>query len=475
METKEKQVAVAIFVVIFLLLGAVLIFPQNNTTYNKNPPKPLDRTIEFPRDEGKHNEPEEVWAILMNISTENGDFFVWVSWSTSYFDPINSTVIVSVIDSSNYTGKGFNSVSYKGSHFKYSENWSQLEFSYNGNSLNFMSEDNETSNYTLSAISDIGNESYGMDIHFVSIKKPVLFTQNTGDSLRYGSLYFENGTIFGYIQPRFSISGSLVIGEKEWNIWGKAALLHYWGGSSVEIFEFLYAESEEKDILSLTYYAPGGERVVLEQLYVIYKGAYTLYSTVRGDTIGAYIENDTYRDLKGETYSLYPTSYLLDPTDPYHSRAYARNWTISSSYDRLKIEIYPMIKNQFVQGTSWAGATYAEENGHRTGWGFSVLNKRYVSSPYILHIESGKKNIDGKWYFNINASVSDSIPIKKVIVYYNSSEGDFFAPLEWNENAGVWTVTVGAFNSGDKITYRLVVIDSAGSKVSSGEFNETFL
>jgi len=308
---------------------------------------------------------------------------------------------------------------------------------------------------------------------FMAVKSPVIFAQYRDNSFFYGGLYLGNGTVFGYFQPRFAISGSFSLDGNELDATGTAALIHYWGGSSVEIFEFIYAQYKDMDILSLTYYSTGGENIVLEELYVIYSGSYSFYSTSEESSIGAYIENETYRSLAGQNYCLYPTSYLLDPTDPYNHRAYGCNWTISSTYDDFDIEIHPVVKQQFPSGVLWAGATSVKENGITKGWGFSVMNKRYNSDPYISQIYNDTYRINGKWYMSVTAIVDDTIPLEKVVLYYNTTDGSFFANMRLDEKTGIWKTEIGAFEEGN-MTYYVVAIDTAGNRDSSELFSENF-
>ncbi len=475
MQKKEKELAAVLVATILLISGLAYMYSnQQNQFHNREPLKPLDRSIVFPRDEGRHNEPTEEWITFINISTKVGNFFMSIVWAKSLFDPVNSTVLFEIIDPANITGKNFRTESYVGRNYEYYHNYSRLLFKKNGNIFYLSTLDNKTKNYTLMVDATIDSLKCGLNMEMSASKPPTLLAQKKGNTLTYGTLYVENGTLYGYFQPRFSLNGTINLGNNSYDLKGKAMLFHYWGGSATEIFELLYAQVRDKDVLSITYYKPGGDTIALEQLYIVYNSTYTIYSTSNGETIGAYIKNGTYKDLHGETYALYPTSYMFDPTDPYHGRVYARNWSISSSYDNLKIELHPILDNQFTSATTWIGAANIKENGKIVGWGFSALTKRYISAPYVDNIEAYQKHEGKEEYLIVNATVSDGIPVEFIRVYYNTSAGEFFVNMEYDEDAGHWTAKIGPFNHGEKVEYRVYVKDLAGNDYSKYGGSEVF-
>ena len=473
---KDKWLTVAVVLVLIgaMIFAAFFIFSNQNESENSEEwgTPIVDRSIHFPVDEGKHDEPSEAWQLFMKVKTPEGNLYFQISWGDSTTDPVNGTMDFAVTDKGNFTGKEFLERYEISRHFSYSEGYMNLKFSKYSTFMNMESVDNK-SEYMLSGFISDDNVSYNMSLSLNSLKDPVAFTQARGDSLEFGTLYVENGTLYGYVLPRLNVSGSMSINGKEYEVTGRGFLMHYWGAVYTTIFEFLCGSTNNYDFFSITYYSSGGSSIVLEQLYVIHNDGYSIYSTFKGYSIGAYVRNSTYRNLTGETYSLYPTSYTIDPTDPYHHRSVARNWTISSSYDGLNITITPVIKYQFLENYMWSGAVYVKENDHISGFGFAVLNKKYRSSPYISKVWADKQEYDGKYALNIKCEVTDPIPLKSVTVYYTMDNETYHADMEWNERNRTWETQIGLFDPGTKISYHVVVIDLADSKVTSDEYIET--
>lgn len=462
MEKREKEVAVAFLIVALLLGMAVYTYSTNSQRFVREPPKPLDRTIVFPRDEGAHDEPEEVWAIFMNISAQNKNFYIWISWSTSQMrDPTNSTVILSMLEK-NKSSKYMHST-YLSDDFLYSNTSLRLDFSKNENYFNFTS--CGAGRYRVDAFSHLDKKNFKLNINLDLIKKPVLFTQNNYD-LSFGELYFGNGTLFGYFLPRLAIDGTMDFKNESDIVEGSAGFIHYWGGGSVEIFESIFAQIADKDVFSLTYYNPGGDEIALEQVYVIYNNTYSIYSTYKGKTVGAVICNNSIKkDLYHEKYTFSPLSYLPDPTDATHSRVYARNWTLSTTYNDIDLKIAPILRDQFAATVLWLGAVDVKSGDGHSGWGFSVLSKRYISNPNINNLDIKKNILDNNDYLTFNITTSDPIPLIGVIVKYNYS-GENFTAEATRIQGNLWSVTMGSFDKNSTIEYQIDVIDAAGNMVT---------
>ncbi len=448
---------VSIFLVIVVLLAAYVSYFNTKPSGGEGggslfPPY----SISFPKDEGAHDEFSEMWMLVMNLSSEGNSFIFQVSWQYSNLDPDKVSIIFSVTDINNLTKTPFFSKAYTNQSFNYSRSYLNLEApDVDGGCFDLKSTDNKTENYLLSVMPP-SDSPWSIDALLSSERKPVLFTQNRGGTLLFGSLYVGDGTLFGYIQPNFDVVGNFRIGGEEFSARGSAMLLHFWGGAWSTIFDLIYSHQREDEVFALRYYSPGGNEVVLEQIYLIRNKDYILYSTFRNKTIGAIIEGKNLTSLEGNTYSFYPTSYVLDPRDPYSHRAFALNWSFYETYGKNNFTVHPYVKNQFIKSPRlWAGGTYSMTGGHFSGWGFSIYLKKYQSNPRITRIDFSQNNSIRVW-------VKDGIEMKNVIIQYNISNTTFGEKMRWNQDGSFWEFDLTGISSGENLqSYRIIATDLA--------------
>ena len=121
MEKRKRDMIVGgvlVAIIVISTIAAVTTF-SNNQQEKENPPRPLNREIKFPRDEGAHDEPEEIWSVFMNINHKNSSLYICVSWGVDRInDPENGTVLLSVLKKDNTSH--YMSSMYKSNKFIYS-------------------------------------------------------------------------------------------------------------------------------------------------------------------------------------------------------------------------------------------------------------------------------------------------------------------------------------------------------------------
>ena len=472
MEKKERN-TVYVLIAFGLIVGGIagyMIYGSMNQPENggNNPEVPnISRSLTFPRDEGKHDEVTEVWDFYMNTSSATGGsdyFFV----SMGVVDYKNGTVEYGISFSyTNSTASGVLSKQY----------------------IKLRTVNISNSSLDIHAVTEYGNilaiertdDTSGIDSAVYSLYLKIHDENRFVLNLTFASERFAvplgkngtadlgiTGTAYGYIQPSFGLSGTVKIGGITKEVTGSAMADHVWGFWTYSGFDSAYLQMKDRDVILTRYYSSSGN-IVVEYLYIIYSNKYVEFITRNeNQTIGVEVLPQKLIDLSGERYDAFIKDYFIDPRDPYSHRCLPKTWYIYSSLDNYSLTFKPLLPPNYPSVGAWLEPVTARDSSGY-GWGFAWLSHFSRSDISINNINIDRLTIDGGRYLQVNLSVSDGIPLSNATLLFNYSGQHLYAPMHWDSLTQRWETKIGPFSSGDTITFRIKVEDTAYKTVFSGE------
>ncbi len=465
MEKKERN-TVYVLIAFGLIIGGIaayMIYGSMNQpeTGNQRPEVPnINRSLTFPRDEGMHDEISEIWDFYMNTSSggaENDYFFV----SMGFMNYKNGTIQYGISFSyTNSTASGVLSEQYNKFRTVSISN-SSLDIhavTEYGNTLNIKRTDDNPGidSAVYSMYLKIHDENrFVLNLTLISERFAVPLGENGTADLGI------TGTVFGYMQPRFSLSGTVKIAGVNKVVTGSAMADHMWGVWSYSGFDFALLQMKNRDTILMRYYSSTG-KIVVEYLYIIYENKYIEFITRNeNQTIGVEVLPQKVVDLSGESYDVFIADYFMDPRDPYSHRCLPKTWDIYSSVDNYSLTFKPLLPPNYPDFWSWLEPVTARDSGG-VGWGYAWLSHFSRSDITINNINIDRLTIEGNKYLQMNVSVSDGIPLSNVTLLFNYSGQHLYAPMQWDSQTRMWKAQIGPFSSGDTITFRIRVEDTAG-------------
>ncbi len=448
----KKELLITLVIVASVIIASTLLYLYWSDEPD-NAFEPIDRSINFPEDEGLHNETFERWTFFGNMITDEGDEFeILIRW-LKHIDGNTVNIEYLFRDNDNLTETPTFELDGTG---QLDGAYDVLDFTLTGgNTITTME---TTSRFKYQFYTEIDTDIV-VDLNVESRKNPILY----GDE---GRIYQPGfGTIFGYYQPQLIWDGIITIPEiGEIRVEGKGWLDHMWGG-------------EIKSIMSETWHIhlDNSVEIFLTKLYnpgthEPYPNDMILYAVNIIRTDGKLLTPDLMEDIHMENldYRKFRETYIPEPVDRYRYLAWSSEWRLHGSDIDLTISLH----GDSIHETRYIGMIRAEGfyMGQRVkGQGFSELNYRYDSYPEIKEVKDDFRPMFGPTDpVTIEADIAYIPPIDLTDIYmrYRVDEGEWIREdMEIDE--GYWYAVIPSQNFGSTVEYQVVVTDMVNHTVRS--------
>ena len=478
LRSNKKFWAAIIVIALILTAASGWLLTQKNDTGIINM---IDRSVHFPKDEGRHSETSETWELYMQFSYENRSMGLYTSYFSDFLAPIllhNQSKAVRLIDETNLTGTPYYSFTSWNGLLEASNNSMDLKWASINDVDRFINTNSTPFSYIYDASSYNNNETiYHINCTLTNGKNPVLWGAQ-------GKIYMLNyGTLYGYFQPRFKLTGTLAIKNGPAKIiTGTCWLNHNWGGLSLGDEELFHMSMNNGyDVMMIRWFVNNSGTMGLAYTYYIYPdGRYLLTkwtpdvgdSTILVENAGAIYYNQAPLHI-----ALYNTHFQRNPTDPIETRCYSSSWRLIGPSLFVDTQLKQTIANQFDIST-WMGTftmTGVADPG-QNGKGFAYLNHRYQAHLLVTNVTNNTvvKDIPED-PTKIHANVTDEIPITNVSIIYTTNQGPpitIAMSKDPNTNSS-WTGTIPSYTIHTKISYRVSALDLSDRRVNSIWYNYT--
>ncbi len=408
-----------------------------------------DPSMEFPRDEGSHEQMKELWTFSGFLQTSNGDSF-------GYHVTYSSTGIrlATFIDVNNVTGKQYNvNKNYADDVQTPSRNIiagnKSLNITYTKDSMVDRWKSVGINKYKLdSTVMGGGGELVHFNIDMISDKDPVPIGDENGKTYLN-----ESGTFHSYFQSDIDLNGMMVLDNVEYKVSGKGWIDHSWGDWENFIAEdWRIILSNGVELFVSKIYTSTGE-TLMERYYRVNNDG----STDSDTSPGSSVEN-----LK----------YWLDPSDSTGRRVYSHRWRIVSDMLNYNLTVEPILDDQMIN--NWVGICSVNGviDGVRiTGDCYVNLVRRYASTLTITDVTDNynRLNIPNDPVIVI-ASANDDLPIVELTLHYRLNNGT-------EQTIGMvpgmvgWTATIPGQSLGVEVEYWITAKDLADTTIISSMFN----
>ena len=326
-EARSYLIVKSRYVLLVAVLLAALVAPLLGVNAQSTLVSDAPRSIDFPRDDGPHDEPIEWWYYTGHLFTENGDRY---GFEFVVFKAQVGTV----------TGYA--------SHFAITDN-AAGSFQYDQR-LGFAPADanveRETGfdlradNWTMTGLGgndqiSAGMDGYAIDLQLTSEKEPVL---HDGDGyIDYGD---GEGSYY-YSRTRMNVQGKLTVDGVAVPVTGESWFDHQWGDFSTfsrggwDWYSFQF--DDQTELMLYVVRDLDGSDAIVDGSYIAADGTLTV---------------------------LEPEDFVLTPTGNWTSEksgsTYPAGWTVDIPSIDLKIDITPTIADQELDTTASTGVIYWE-------------------------------------------------------------------------------------------------------------------
>lgn len=473
----EKNTLLALFVTVIILAAIGSWFVYDGGDGEPNIVNFIDRSIYFPRDEGKHNDTSETWSIYMNLVTENGhEIGLFTAYNFIGNESIRTTRIT---DNDGVSGDTYYyNTSYAG---EITAAYNELNIAWNS-----ISETDRWKSTNTSAL-------YSYEYHHESdlFGEPLLWLDSTLSSNKMPTLWgsegkiflYDYGTIFGYFQSRLDVQGSVRIGTGDLESFeGEAWIEHTWGYLSMSDIETLNLQLDDStEVYLARLYIPGTNDIGLEYLYYIYpNGTYDVNKLGEGGNYSTIYVNEDYAGImqKPTMYSVETTRFWIDPRDALQRRCYASEWRFYSESKGMDILVKTSIPNQLAEA-SWTGTLdiFDRETGQAAGKGFATLVHDYKSLLSINSVTDNREVLDTPHDpTTVRANVTDGIPLANITLIYSIDGGENISVpmVQSSADPYFWEASIpGQPYVGTVVEYRVLVYNLADVMDESDTYSYT--
>ena len=460
MKEKNKIYTIIAFSIIAILLLSFVLMSYQQPS--KNEKGVIMGKLEFPRDEGSHEDIKEFHAFYFNGSGGGGIYYSGAAIWTSYRINLQKYNTFQIYLSKN--GKLIYSESYK--NFKQTDSSNKsldIEWvSENGGIIQFKREspstDMEHAEYSLQFVNE--NSHFKLNLHISSQRNITLFGLDGYADM--GIL----GLLKGYVQPQMLVSGTVLFNEDKIYIDGTSMYTHLWGYLPTDhvVFSSLLMKNEDKTIFFFRTYLNKTDPA-WEYFYVIGHERYTVFIThynknIGASTIGKSVDR-YYRieDLKGASYDAYITDYFPEPADRSSRRCYPNHWFMKSYYDDYSCICHPSDYNSSEKRT-WDGFMTGKDSDNRSMWGFSRVYTYYLAGINIKNISFDERN----GTINVSANISSSFNLKHVVIEYKFNISGIWENNtgEMEKADGKWVISFKVPDGASSVKVKVHAEDSCG-------------
>lgn len=448
---KKKEIIIVLLVAV-LIISTAVIFYSRSSDPEDNGLNGVDRTVRFPEDEGRHNEPFESWEVSLSLDSENGNYKLFMRVVEADFQE-GTRLEYMLVDEDEVSGERY---------YTHKTNEGSLSAEMDMMDMNFWDDVTETSLYSTDEFvytieSDLIS-GIKLDLEMQDTKEPTLIGED-------GKLYHTNmGTIFGYYQSHLEIEGNVELpdGSIE-SVNGEGWLEHLWTGETKglnsETWKIKLDNSVDLFISNL--YDPQSEEHYPNDLFmsavnkIDHSGDLTVYHL--GDDVN--LEN---------------TDYKIIPADVTEERCWSYGWNLKS--DDFDLTITPAQENQ-LHSFDWLGFSHVEgtyQDRYVEGYALTELNYRYHSVPQFEDIwdtysdDSPRSAV--KVYTNI--TYIPPISIEEIQLNYRIDGGEWIQRVMESDD-GSWSATIPGQLPDTEVEYKLVMTDEAGKVVESEIYGYT--
>lgn len=447
----KKELLITLGVISAVIIASTLLYffwsdePGNNF-------EPIDRTINFPEDEGMHDETFQRWTIFGALDGNGvNDFEFLIRWA-NHMDQSEIQLQYILRDKNNLTGVSSYEFEQEG----------EIEGAYDSLDISF------SGGGTSTSMTSTGSFKYDFQTEFGSEIKVELSVESRKNPILYGDdgrIYQPGfGTVFGYYQPNLRLIGTVTINEIETiNVEGKGWLDHMWGG-------------EIKAMRSETWHMQldNSVEIFISKLFnpdtdELYPDDMVLYVANIIRTDGRLLTPDLLTDINMENqdYLKFRETYIPEPVDRFEYLAWSSEWRLYNSDIDLTIKIH----GDSPLRTSHLGFLRVEGfyMGQRvTGTGITDLNYVYRSYPDIREVSDNFSILRPLQPVTITADITYIPPIdlEEIYMEYRVNEGNWIRQdMQYDDER--WIATIPGQTFGDTIEYRVVVIDMIDHEIST--------
>jgi predicted secreted hydrolase len=445
--TRKRRLAIAVVAAVLILAAVAFVVTMPAGNRGPDIPGGVDRTITFPRDEGRHDDPVEVWAAYLLVKGSGGQAFgLTVQYGVGE-DKTIANRLLSLTDEDGFSGRVFRWNQSLNVAFTASRDRLNLSFGEGGWADTWEATAQSPATYSIHLVSsEVGSEDrIVLDAVLTSLKAPVLL----GDA---GKVYLEEqGTMFSYVQTRLSVSGTLVIGGNSTAITGSAWIEHKWGDWRVQEMEYLRLQlsgQEELLFLRLHYENPSATWETLLQ--------------VRSD--GQVV------DLTARGPSLQWQRFWRDPGDS-TGRSFPVEWTLVTSDGHVGVSGTAPIVSQrafFWEGTVDLGGTLS--GLPVAGRGYALMMNDYRSNiavQSVQHFPDPEIPTDPS---TVVATVASGVPVANVTLSYQLTKPDAsvtFGNVTMVLEGSVWRGQLPSAPLNSVFEFTVIATDLAGTRAES--------
>ncbi len=442
---KKKEIIIVLLVAVLIISTAVIYYSISDDS-EENGLNGVDRTINFPEDEGRHNEPFESWEVSFSLDSENGKYkFLMRVVETDFQD--GARIEYMLVDEDEVSGERY---------YTHKTTEGSLSAESDMMDMNFWDDVTDTSLYST------GDFVYTLESDIISGIKLNLEMEDTKEPTLIGEdgklYHIEMGTIFGYYQSHLEIEGTIELpdGSIE-SVNGEGWLEHLWSGETKGLNSETWKIKLDNsvDIFVSNLYDPQSEEHYPNDLFM---SAVNKIDR-RGDMTVYHLFNDVH---------LENTDYKIIDAFDHDRRCWSYGWNLRS--DDFDLTITPAQENQ-LHPVTWLGFAHVEgtyQGSPVEGYALTELSYDYPSVPEFEDIwdtfseDSPRSAV--KVYTNI--TYIPPISIEEVNLNYRFEGG------EWNERKmeledESWTATIPSPVLDTEVEYRLVLTDEAGKVVES--------
>ena len=440
---KNKVIAVLLIILAISAFSSWWLMRDDSSQNGDYPPN-IDRSITFPKDEGRHNESMELWSVNFHLITESEKIYeVYIRYAN-----IGGKEIC-ITDEGNVSGNTFYSKSTEGT-FDSEYGRLNLTFFGGGESDNWYQIEDTSFSYRLHSEMNVGNEEFAyIDVEMISIKNPILIGEK-------GKIFlWEYGTIFGYIQSRLTVQGTLRVGENIELVQGDCWIEHNWGGWRLHNQEMWTIQLDDSNELAIfRMFSPVTQEVFYDYFYLI-------------------DEVSDLEEVESGNYTIEVLQYWRDPTDSLQKRCYSSKWRVFSQEYDIDLVITPLMDDQLTLAYWGGSCTVSGEIEGRTvnGFCYAQLNHFYRTTLSINEVWHILDPEIPTYPSNVSANITDDIPVANATLVYNINGGENHSIAMINVEGDIWEGVIPGQPFGSIINYYVMAFDLSGNSKKSDVYS----
>ncbi len=445
----KKELLITLVIVASVIIASTLLYFYWSDEPD-NAFEPIDRSINFPEDEGLHNETFERWTIFGTMNTKEGDEFeILIRWLKHLTE---DKVSIEYILRNKQDGEEpiFELETGGVIHGAYDKLDIVLS---GGNTVTTMK---SVGSFKYQFYTEIDTDIQ-LELTINSRKTPVLF----GDE---GKLYQPGfGTAFGYYQPHLELDGMITISEiGELDIEGVGWLEHMWGGDIKSLFsETWHIHLDNSMEIFIT-------KMYEHDVHVSYPDDLFLYVVNIIRTDGKILTPELGVDIymENQDYNVFSKRFH-QTTERWEYSAWSTEWRLFNSDMDINIKTHG---NSLHEG-KYLGFIEVEGfyMGQRVnGQGAGEFTYRYISFPNIENVNDDFSIFRSTEPVEVRANISYNPPMEITDIYLNYSvdDGDWIrVDMEFVDE--YWTAVIPPQEFGSTIEYQVIIEDIVDNVVKS--------